>query len=138
MVMLGVTAERVFDLVCEALGPALGSAKEQASFSKLMPKRSMRPKVDWVHDKLRRIEDGRPPKDYPERASALVTSLYELVRVQRNDLGHPQEAPPRLSREEVSTHLQVFPTYYANAERLRSFLKVNQVQIRATAGRPAR
>ena len=57
----------------------------------------------------------------------MVTQVYDLIRAQRNDLGHPREDPPRLSREDANAHLQVFQTYYAKAEALRSFLGANKI-----------
>jgi hypothetical protein len=127
MVMLGVAAERVFDLVCETLEPALADASERAQLAKLLLQMSVRKRLDWVHAKLRRIEDAKRPTGYPDRASVMVIAIYELMRAQRNDLGHPREDPPRPSRDDAHAHLQIFPTYYATAEALRSFLKVNQV-----------
>jgi hypothetical protein len=57
----------------------------------------------------------------------MIVAIYELMRAQRNDFGHPTESPPRPSREDANAHLQIFPTYYATAEALRSFLKTNTV-----------
>jgi hypothetical protein len=127
MVMLGVAAERVFDLVCETLEPALADASERAQLNKLLRQMSVRKRLDWVHAKLRNIEDTKRPTGYPDRASVMVIAIYELMRAQRNDLGHPREDPPRPSRDDAYAHLQIFPTYYATAELLRSFLKSNQV-----------
>jgi hypothetical protein len=127
MVMLGVAAERVFDLVCDSLEPALADQAERAEFSKLLPLMSVRRKLDWVHAKLRRIEDRKRPTDYPDRASVMIVAIYELIRAQRNDFGHPREAPPQPTREDANAHLQIFPTYYGTAEALRSFLGTNKV-----------
>jgi hypothetical protein len=127
MVMLGVAAERVFLLLCETLALALTDPRESAHFKKLLPQISIRPKLNWVHNKLRTIEAGKRPAGYPEQASFMATGIYELMRAQRNDLGHPREDPPRPTREDAYVHLQVFPSYYATAEDLRKFLKTNTV-----------
>jgi hypothetical protein len=127
MVMLGVAAERVFDLVCEALEPALLEPKERAEFTKLLDQLSVRKRLDWVHSKLRKIEDSKRPPDYPDRASVMIIAIYELMRAQRNDLGHPREDPPKPTREDANAHLQIFPTYYSTAEALRAFLASHQV-----------
>ena len=127
MVMLGVAAERVFDLICEALEPALLDAAEKSKFQKLLTQLSVRRRLDWVHEKMRRLEDGRPPAGYPDRASVMTIAIYELMRAQRNDLGHPREEPPRPSRDDAFAHLQIFPTYYATAESLRAFLRTSNV-----------
>lgn len=127
MVMLGVAAERVFDLLCEILEPALKDQSERAQFGKLMTQMSVRKRLDWVHQKLRTIESSARPIGYPDRASVMVIAIYELMRAQRNDLGHPREDPPTPTRDDAYAHLQIFPTYYKTAEALRSFLKVNRV-----------
>ena len=64
---------------------------------------------------------------YPDRASVMIVAIYELIRTQRNDFGHPREAPPRPNRDDVNAHLQIFPTYYATAEALRQFLATNHI-----------
>src|SRR5437867_10112482 len=45
MVMLGVAAERVFDLLCDALESALADPAEHRDFSKLLPLLSVRKKL---------------------------------------------------------------------------------------------
>jgi hypothetical protein len=60
MVMLGVAAERVFDLLCETLEPALKDSKERTQFRKLLSQLSVRRRLDWVHEKLRTLESGAP------------------------------------------------------------------------------
>ena len=127
MVMLGVAAERVFLLVCESLVAALKDAGERDEFAKVLKQQAMRKKLDWVNGKLRRIEDGKRPAGYPDRASLMVVAMYDLMRAQRNDVGHPREDPPRVPREEANAHIQIFPSYYETAETLRAFLKANIV-----------
>jgi hypothetical protein len=127
-VMLGVAAERVFDLVCESLVLALLDGKERAELEKRIKARSIKPRLDWVHEKLRKIEQNSPrPAGFPESATLMVIAIYDLMRAQRNDLGHPRTNPPRQSREDVYVHLQIFPGYYATAESLRACLATSSV-----------
>ena len=125
-VMLGIGAERVFDLLCESLEPALADPRERRSFFRLRRRFAMKPKVDWVHDKLRRVQEQRLP-GFPENAALMVTVIYDMIRSQRNELGHPREHPPRLNRGDVSANIQVFPKYYETAEAVRQFLATNRV-----------
>jgi hypothetical protein len=128
MVMLGVAAERVFDLLCTSMAPALVDKSEAATFRKLLDRFAMKPKVDWVHDKLCTIQESRPrPDGFPENATLAVTAIYDLIRSQRNDLGHPRDLPPRLSREEIHTNLLIFPRYYETAESIRRFLESHKI-----------
>ena len=56
-----------------------------------------------------------------------VTAIYDLLRSQRNDLGHPRDLPPTVEREEVFANLQIFPRFYETAEQLRTYLSANPV-----------
>jgi hypothetical protein len=126
-VMLGVASERVFLLVCESLLPALADPKEHDEFAKLIPLLSVKKKLDWIHNKLLQTEGGKRRAGYPDSASVMIVAIYNLIRSQRNDFGHPRETPPRPNREDAQAYLQIFPTYYATAESLRTFLKSNKV-----------
>jgi hypothetical protein len=118
MVMLGVAAERVFIQVCESVLNALASQGEQAQLSKLMEKTAMKAKLEWVSKKLHASE-----KELPDGSSLLVLSMYNLVRLQRNELGHPQDAPPRVPRAQARAYLKMFPPSYAKAQEVRSRLE---------------
>jgi hypothetical protein len=127
-VMLGVAAERVFDLLCESLLAALSSEHERRKFSELLARFGMKPKVDWVHAKLREIQDRKPRHPgIPENAALMVTAVYDMIRLQRNELGHPRESPPRLSHGDAHANLLVFPRYYETAEAVRKFFASNTV-----------
>jgi hypothetical protein len=120
MVMLGVAAERAFNLLCQSMVAALASPKEKAKLSQLLERFPMKPKLDFVHEKLREIQDGRPrPPGFPENAALMVTAIYDLMRTQRNDLGHPRELPPNVSADDALANLQIFPRYYETAEAVR-------------------
>jgi hypothetical protein len=123
-VMLGIAAERVFTMLCEALNASLASPGEKQKFGKLLARFPMKPKLDWLDQKLQTLQ-GQP--GFPENHNIMVTTVYDLMRCQRNELGHPQTAPPRLSREDAFVNLQVFPRYYQTAEQVRAFLSTNSV-----------
>ena len=86
-VMLGVAAERVFNLICDSLEPARASPKEREKLAALQKRLSIKGRADWVHDKLRAVQDGKP-HGFPENAAIMVTGIYDMIRKQRNDLGH--------------------------------------------------
>jgi|BarGraNGADG00212_1021973.scaffolds.fasta_scaffold08248_2 hypothetical protein len=125
-VMLGVAAERVFLLVCDGILGALGDPREKATFERLVERFAMKPKLDWVHEKLQVVQNRRLA-GFPENATLMVTAVYDLLRSQRNDLGHPREVPPKLDRQELFANLQVFPRFYETAEQLRTFLSGTQI-----------
>jgi hypothetical protein len=126
VLLLGVAAERVFDLLCDAMVKALQEEKDEAELTKLLAQFPMKPKLDWMHNKLQALQKKKLP-GLPENSTLMITVVYDLLRNQRNELGHPREQPPSVSREEAFVNLLVFPTYYQTAERLRDFLSSNKV-----------
>jgi hypothetical protein len=125
-VMLGIAAERVFLLLCDSLVQALSIASEKAAFTKILDRFPMKPKLDWVHTKIQQVQKlGQ--SGFPDNATIMLTTIYDLMRCQRNDLGHPREAPPNVTRQDAFVNLQIFPRYYEIAEQVREFLKTNPV-----------
>lgn len=125
-VMLGIAAERVFLLVCDALCQSLADPNEKLRLEGILERFPMKPKLDWVHSKLLGVQ-ARRVAGFPESAVLMVTAIYDLLRAQRNDLGHPREIPPQLDREEVFASLQVFPRFYQTSDELVRFLQSNRV-----------
>lgn len=125
-VMLGVAAERVFLLLCESLAAALASGPEQKEFERLLDSFALKPKLDWVDAKIESVQKRRLP-GFPENAPIMLTAIFNLMRCQRNELGHPRETPPRVKREDAFANLQLFMPYYVTAEELRAFLVTTQV-----------
>ena len=125
-VMLGIAAERVFLLLCESLEAALANAGEKATFAKLLARFSMKPKLDWVHNKIQQVQK-QSSAGFPDNATIMIVAIYDLMRSQRNELGHPRELPPRVKREDAFVNLQIFPRYYETAEETRKFLLSNPV-----------
>lgn len=125
-VMLGIAAERVFLLLCASLEASLANPAEKARFTKLLDRFSMKPKLDWVHEKIQQIQK-QSPGGFPENSTIMIVAIYDLMRGQRNELGHPRELPPRVRREDAFVNLQIFPRYYEIAEETREFLASNPV-----------
>jgi hypothetical protein len=125
-VMLGIAAERVFLLLCDSLATALSNAAEKSAFTKLLDRFPMKPKLDWVQNKLQQAQKQAPP-GFPENATIMLVAIYDLMRTQRNELGHPREAPPSVQRQDAFVNLQIFPRYYEIAEEVRAFLASNPV-----------
>ena len=114
-VMLGIAAERVFLLLCDSLAAALSSAAEKAAFAKLLDRFPMKPKLDWVQNKIQQVQKQALP-GFPENATIMLVAIYDLMRTQRNELGHPRETPPNVHRQDAFVNLQIFPRYYEIAE----------------------
>lgn len=73
-----------------------------------------------------KVQQSKPP-GLPENTLLMVTAIYDLVRTQRNDLGHSRDMPPIVKREDAFVNLQIFPRYYQTAEELRTFLASNSI-----------
>lgn len=125
-VMLGIASERVFLLLCESMVEALKDSKEKDRFEGILKRFPMKPKQDWMHSKIMSIEDSKPA-GFPENATLMITAIYNYIRLQRNDLGHPRENPPNVKREEAYAFFQIFPSYYETAEAVRHYLSSNKV-----------
>ena len=126
MVMLGIAAERVFLLLCESVKTALVSSTEIGDFTKILGRHPMKPKLDWVHAKLKDVQEKRS-SGLPDNALLMTTTIYDILRNQRNDLGHPRELPPAVDHEEAFAVLQVFPRFYETAETVRAWLAANKI-----------
>lgn len=128
MVMLGIAAERAFELLCDSVVNALSNAGEKQRFSAILSRFAMKPKADWVHEKLRSIQDRKPRiQGFPENSTLMVTAIYDIIRTQRNDLGHPREMPPQMSPGDAHANLLIFPRYYETAELVRKYLAANAI-----------
>ncbi|MCA9758836.1 MAG: hypothetical protein KDA27_23785 [Candidatus Eisenbacteria bacterium] len=121
-VMLGIAAERVFDLLCESIDSAIASPKEKAKFQGICLRFQMKPKLDFVVAKFQSAT-VRGLSGFPDNAHIAVLALYDFLRTQRNELGHPQTLPPRLDREEMFANLQVFARYYETVDKIRTALQ---------------
>lgn len=120
-VMLGIAAERVFLLLCDATLNALADSAEKKAFGELLERYQIKPKLDWLHMKFVQLQKKGPP-GFPDNAGLMVTAIYDLLRSQRNDLGHPRDHPPSLPPEDVFASLQFFPRYFEAAEAVRRVL----------------
>lgn len=125
-VMLGIASERVFLLLCDSLLNALEDGKEKKKFERLLGGFAVKPKLQWLHDKLQSIKDKKTD-GFPENSTLMTTAIADLLRYQRNELGHPRETPPLLKPKEAHSNLLMFSSYYETAEKVRAFLSENKV-----------
>ena len=97
--------------------------------AKLLDSNSMKGKLDFVSKKIDDINQSgaKRPHDWPDTAALTASVIYNLLRVQRNELGHPQPLPPQMSAEDAFVTLQMFPVYYQHSEELRSVLSTTKV-----------
>ena len=126
IVMLGVASERTFLLLCESLNGAIENSGEQSQFKKTLKRNAMKPKMDAVLNKIITIQ-SQSPKPLPDNVNVMLIAIFDFIRIQRNDLGHPQETPPKTSRDEALVNLRIFPTYYKMVKQVIDYLNLNRV-----------
>jgi hypothetical protein len=96
---------------------ALRDAKEKKEFGAILDRFPMKPKADWVRAKIEALQASRVP-GIPETVGLMIVAIYDLIRQQRNELGHPRETPPALTRDDVLGGIHIFIRYYETAENL--------------------
>jgi len=125
--MLGIAAERVFLLVCDALLASLQDPAERTDFHAVLARNQIKPKLDWVTKKFQKIQTPRRPPNWPEDVDIKIPGIFNMIRCQRNELGHPRPSPPSVTRDDAYGYLRIFPSYYATAEKVRNFLQTQRV-----------
>ena len=110
VLLLGVAAESVFLNLWKIVGECLTTDRDKRKFRQLDGKYAIAPKHRWLTDKIA----GLPreiQRQLPENLYMTISTLYDLIRKQRNDLGHPREESPTVDREMAFTTFRLFPTY---------------------------
>ncbi len=126
VLLLGVAAESVFLKLWDIVGKSLTTEKDRREFRKLDRSYAIAPKHRWLTDKV----VGLPPearKQLPENLQMTISSLYQLIRQQRNDLGHPREEPPSVDREQAFVFFRLFPTFIRDVESFAAYCSGNQI-----------
>lgn len=126
VVMLGVASERTFLLLCDALLKALANESEKSKFQNILKRMSIKPKMDWVLQKIQNIQTKKP-RPLPDNVNVMLTVIFDFIRCQRNDLGHPQSTPPQVTRDDAYVNLRIFPNYFKIVVQVVDFLEANEV-----------
>jgi len=115
-VMLGVAAEAEFLRLAEiaARNPAHGS-----KFSAVAQARFIRQKITKFYDCLKPLIAGLP-NDATEGLEANFLAIQSVLRIARNEAGHPTGSTPQ--REQVYVYLQLFVPFARQLMRLRAAL----------------
>jgi len=126
VMMLGIAAERIFLKLCDVLSISLAIASEKSQFELILSKNSMQAKFDFVRRKLETVSKQKS-KDFPANFETSFLGISELIRFQRNDVGHPQDDLITPDRELVFIRLRMFPHYCEKIRELEIFLAKNKV-----------
>jgi len=113
VLLLGVAAEAAFLEVCGVIQKSIIDAKSAQDFEKLdMIKRKHR----WIVAKYEALPAAVRREQLPDGLDVTLKGVYDLIRRQRNELGHPQAVPPETDRDHAFAHFQLFPTYVRDVE----------------------
>ncbi len=126
VIMLGIAAEQVFLLLCNALVDSLCDTNEKTEFDKILNRNPMKPKLDWFLNKIQELQQSSS-HPLPDNVNIMLCTIYDFIRCQRNELGHPQDTLPNVTREDAYINLRVFPSYYEMANQVITYLQSNKV-----------
>lgn len=127
-VMLGVAAEleflRVVDLAAE-----IDATKRE--FSKVQDERFIRSKFQRFIPEIKRIEKSLD-REATEDLETNFAAIQSILRISRNEAGHPSSAHP--TRENTYVNLQLFVPFARQLMRLRTSLQSLDAQSKLGKG----
>lgn len=122
-VMLGVSSEAAFEELFEALvGYVTGP--EKIKLEKLADDIDTQNKFDKTMEVLKQFKKNFDD-DVRNMVERQLAGLYILIRLQRNESGHPTGHP--VEREEMHSYLALFPMYCEYIYKLIAWLKANRI-----------
>lgn len=121
-VMLGVASEAAFDVLFAQLQKTLTDSKKIVKFEKLEKDVSLKNRFDGVMNEIAQFKKLLP-KELEENIEFNITSVFTLIRQQRNDTGHPTGKD--VKRDDMFVMLRLFITYCTDLYKLIEWLKSN-------------
>jgi hypothetical protein len=127
-VMLGAASEKELYLLADSLLGALKDAKKQTKLKSILDRRKLLELFESVRDSIDLAATAKAiPYNVTEGATTHLMSLFEAIRVQRNDAVHPMNA--QVSEESVRHSIQSLPYLLAKSEEIRGWLATNPSSI---------
>ncbi len=123
VLLLGVAAEAVFLKLCDVVENNLANPNEQTEFQR---RKLVKRKHRWLSNKYESLSKV-VKNQLPESLDITLNSLYDLIRRQRNELGHPQEQLPHIDREKAFMFLTLFPTFVTDVEAFAEYCRNNNI-----------
>jgi hypothetical protein len=117
-VMLGVAAEAEF---LRLIDVAITSAVQSSTFGPVFSEKFIGAKVKKFQVALRPLIPALSPKSDFENVDTNLSLIQAVLRVARNDAGHPSKAAPP-QREQVYVFLQLFVPFAEQVMQLRKAL----------------
>ncbi|AIF84159.1 hypothetical protein NTE_02104 [Candidatus Nitrososphaera evergladensis SR1] len=123
-VMTGVASERAFELLLDAVSNAVTGNGQPEKFEKLKNDTRTKYKFDEVKKVVMQLPVQRR-NEIDENLESNLDGVFNLIRITRNDAGHP--TGKKVRREDVLVNLSVFVPYCKCIYRLIGHLEKNPI-----------
>jgi hypothetical protein len=123
-VMLGVASEKAFLILFENFTNALKDPKRKSGFLKLQNTSRTKHKFDHLKTSLMSIK-GHLPRELSEDLESQFDGIFNLIRVTRNDAGHPTGR--KIERDAAFVNLRLFIVYCKKIYGLIDYFGSNQI-----------
>jgi len=119
-VMLGCASEKALLLLIDAYATALPAVKEW-QFRKKIEGKFIKTQYEEFNNMLDGHLTAQIPSNLNDGLAAILLGVFEMIRAERNDAGHPTGKIP--SRELAFANISVFPSYIKRIYDLISWLQ---------------
>lgn len=119
VLLLGVAAEAVVLKACELIVDASADPAVRKTYDSLPD--VVKQKHRWLVERYNALPAKVRRGVLPDGLDVTLTSAFDLIRRQRNDLGHPQAIPPAIDRQHAFVFFQVFLTVVRDLEAFATF-----------------
>lgn len=127
-VMLGAASEKALYALADSLLAAIKTTKSREKLQDLLDRRRLLSLFEFVRDTIDNATKAKTlPYPVGEGSTTHLMSIYEAVRVQRNDAVHPMNAS--VSADSVRFLLVSFPYTLQKAEALRNWFAGHPLSI---------
>ena len=123
-VMLGVSAESIFNNMYDCFIDSLESQKVLSDFQKLRGTSHKR-RINLVTDTIKIKAKKDFPREMVDNFDSKTSPILNLIRRLRNDTGHPLGI--QVNRMEMFTNLMLFKVYCDESRLIMEFLKNNKI-----------
>jgi hypothetical protein len=122
--MLGAAAKAAIYNLAHALVPALQDVAKQATLKKRISERGFERLFSFIEKTIIASHDSETiPYEVTEETTRHLLSLFEYVKVQRNDAVHPKNF--QVSPDSVRLSIYAFPLAFRKVEALRKWFLQN-------------
>jgi hypothetical protein len=127
-VMIGAASEKAIYLLADSLVTAFRDATKQATLTRRISERKLERLFKFIEDTVVEAHhNGTIPYNVMEGTTRHLLSLFEYIKVQRNDAIHPLNF--QVSAASVRFSLNAFPFAFKKVEALRIWCGSNPASI---------